>query len=107
MGSMKDLLGDTPYSARYPNAPGYTEPTTSKAAAVAMKSRANTLRDQVLALLATKPVTVHEAADILNVTVPAVQPRFSELRAAGKIEATGERRKNSSGMSASVWRAKP
>jgi len=37
--------------------------------------------------------------------VPAVQPRFSELRALGSIVDTGERRQNDSGRNAIVWRA--
>ena len=32
------------------------------------------------------------------------RPRVAELKAMGKITATGERRRNESGMSASVWR---
>lgn len=95
-------FGDTPY----PERPGFTEPTTSREAAVKMTSRAETLRAKVIEHLKVKPSTVHQTAVALEVTIPSIQPRFSELRKIGKIEATGERRKNESGMSAAVWRLK-
>lgn len=100
MGSMKDLLGDTPY----PESPGYRDHGTSKAAAISMKESAGALQVKVLAVLRDTPSTVHETAARLHKTVPSIQPRFSELRAMGKIDKTGERRKNESGQSANVWR---
>ena len=103
MGGMKDLFGDELVS--YPKRPGYTEPTTSKDAAEAVIETAETLRAKVLEALRVSPATVHEMAARLDKTVPSIQPRFSELRASGKIEPTGKRRPNASGMSAHVWRA--
>jgi hypothetical protein len=35
----------------------------------------------------------------------SIRPRVAELKAMGKITPTGDRRRNESGMSASVWRA--
>lgn len=113
MGSMKDdaFGGDLfsyrppPVAAQYPHAPGFRDPSTSREAAVKMKSRAETLRDKALELLRDHPagLTVHEAAALAEVTVPAIQPRFSELVAMGKIKRSDERRRNASGMSAAVW----
>jgi hypothetical protein len=40
----------------------------------------------------------------LNLSVLSVRPRVSELKRTGKIKQTGARRKNESGMTATVWR---
>lgn len=101
MGGMKDLFGDTPY----PASPGWKEPTTSRAAATAIASTADTVRASVLAHIKSTASTADETATALNLSVLTVRPRLSELRKAGSIEPTGERRKNASGMSAAVWRA--
>jgi hypothetical protein len=37
----------------------------------------------------------------------SVRPRISELNRTGKIKQTGARRKNESGMTATVWRIAP
>lgn len=100
MSGMKDLFGDTPY----PDKPGWREPETSKDAAAAIAPIAGTLRAAVLAQLRARPGTVHEVAALLGYSVPAVQPRFSELRAKGLIVPTGIRRPNASGVRAHVWR---
>lgn len=104
MSGMKDTLGDTPYA--YPRSPGHRNQPTSRAAAGKMKSRAATLREKVLCLLAEHPagLAVHQAAEIANCTVPAIQPRFSELRALGDIKDSGRRHTNKiSNTSAAVW----
>lgn len=92
----------------YPEHPGAKVAGTSQDAADNMAEIAPTLRDQVLRLVfLSGGITTDEAADRLNVSVLAVRPRFSELRTMGKIEQTGERRTNASGMTANVWRIKP
>ena len=95
----------------YPDGlPGWTEPTTSRMAAKAMRSRAATLREKILELLGMHPagLTPDEASGLLNETVLAVRPRFVELgpKHMGLIEKTGTRRTNDSGMSATVWRVR-
>lgn len=65
-----------------------------------------TLRQVVMNLLKKHPdgLTVHEAAEIAGVSVPSIQPRFSELRKAGAIRDSGLRRFNKvSGRRAAVW----
>lgn len=89
----------------YPNAPGYRREGTSRLAADAVKPRAASLRDKVLALLKRDAMTADEAAACLNVTVLACRPRFSELLRMGLIYATGRTRPNASGKEAVVWRA--
>lgn len=103
--SEQPTLFDWEPPLRYPHRPGWRDHSTSREAAMKMKSRAETLRDKALDLLRANPggLTVHETAALAEVTVPAIQPRFSELVAMGKIKRSGERRRNASGMSAAVW----
>lgn len=93
--------------ATYPEAPGFKERGgTSEEAAAAIESHAHTLRGRVWRLFdAGQELTADEIAALLNETVLAVRPRVSELRKSGRIEPTGERRENASGMRAWVWRA--
>jgi predicted ArsR family transcriptional regulator len=92
----------------YPNHPGFKASGTSQDAADNMAEHAPTLRERVESILRKwGAMTTDEVAGVLGVSVLAVRPRFSELMKMGKIEQTGERRKNASGMSASVWRIKP
>ena len=92
----------------YPDAPGYRELDTSRKAAESMADSAPRLRLQVLDLVRRTPggLTPDEAADRLQLSVLSVRPRFTELSATGQIEDTGQRRKNASGRSAKVWRAR-
>jgi hypothetical protein len=91
----------------YPHAPGYKVSGTSRDAAVAVIDRACTLRERVYDVLVYSPSTADECAAMLGESVLSIRPRLSELLRMGKIENTGLRRKNASGHSASVWRARP
>ena len=88
----------------YPNSPGAKGPDgTSQAAANAMRPSVSHLRRLALRTLGQLgAATVLEAVPIAGVTRESLQPRFSELRAMGLVEATGERRRNPSGKSAAV-----
>jgi predicted ArsR family transcriptional regulator len=91
----------------YPDVPGFKVSGPSEQAAGAMgKSTANKMRAAVLAQFAQYPggATADEVARDLNLSVLSVRPRVSELNRTGKIEQTGARRKNESGMTATVWR---
>jgi FaeA-like protein len=90
----------------YPDAPGFKVSGPSEQAAEAMGSTANKRRAAVLAQLAQYPAgaTADEIAKDLNLSVLSVRPRVSELKRTGKIKQTGARRKNESGMTATVWR---
>lgn len=89
----------------YPEKPGFKAQETSAQAAVEMDVRSELLRNRIIMLICGgHTVTADEAAKILGESVLAIRPRFSELRAQGRIEDTGERRKNDSGKSAIVWR---
>jgi predicted ArsR family transcriptional regulator len=64
------------------------------------------MREAVLAQIAqySGGATADEIAMDLNLSVLSVRPRVSELNRNGEIEQTGTRRKNESGMTATVWR---
>lgn len=93
------------YAERYPEAPGYKDPDTSKEAAESMKPSAGILRAKCLEALRSGPATADEIAERLGLSVLSARPRFSELLREGKIEDTGERRVNASGRRAKTWRA--
>jgi hypothetical protein len=75
----------------YPDAPGFKVSGPSEQAAEAISGTANKMRAAVLRQFA-----------ILSVL--SVRPRVSELNRNGEIQQTGARRKNESGMTATVWR---
>src|SRR3977135_527671 len=94
----------------YPDAPGFKVSGPSEQAAETMGSTAKKRGAVVLAQVATYPggATADEVAKDLNLSVLSVRPRVSELNRNGKIKQTGARRKNESGMTATVWQiAKP
>lgn len=97
----ESAYGDTP-------APGWKEPTTSRAAAMAMSGRAPHLRDEVLRVVSDAGdagLTADEAAKLLGKTPFAIRPRLTELgpKYMKKLRPNGARRKNDSGHSAIVW----
>jgi predicted ArsR family transcriptional regulator len=92
----------------YPDAPGFKVSGPSEQAAEAMGGKAK-MRAAVLAQIALHAggATADEIAKDLNLSVLSVRPRVSELNRNGEIEQTGARRKNESGMTATVWRIAP
>ncbi len=90
----------------YPDAPGFKASGPSEQAATAIGTTASKLRAAVLAQFAAYPsgATADEVAKDLNLSVLSVRPRVSELKRLGQIRETGGRRKNQSGMTATVWR---
>jgi predicted ArsR family transcriptional regulator len=90
----------------YPDAPGFKVAGPSEQAAEAMGSTTNKMRAAVLAQFAVYRggATADEIAKDLNLSILSVRPRVSELKRTGKIKQTGTRRKNESGMTATVWR---
>ena len=93
----------------YPDDPGFKVSGPSEQAAEAITGTANKMRAAVLAQLAQYPggATADEIAKDLDLSVLSVRPRVSELNRTGKIKQTGARRKNESGMTATVWRIAP
>lgn len=93
-------------SAVYPVAAGSKgRDGTSQDAAKAIQSRVGHLRCRAMEALASLGcATVLEAIEAVGGTRESLQPRFSELRKLGLVEATGERRPNPSGKMAAVLR---
>jgi predicted ArsR family transcriptional regulator len=95
--------------SQYPQLPGWKEPTTSREAALAISVDAKNLRDRVFKLLQSlapdEDLTADQIAIRLQRSPLSVRPRVSELAAAGKVQRTGNRSKNESGMTAHRWRA--
>jgi hypothetical protein len=90
----------------YPDRPGFKDEGTSAEAARRVSGYSPQMRRMVLAKLREFPagLTADELATALNLSPFSARPRLSELKRLGEIEASGERRRNASGMSASVWR---
>lgn len=102
---MTELAETRDLPVSYPSAPGWKADGPSREAARQETGRAETLRRRVLeAFEAFGAATADECAEELGESVLAVRPRLSELRAAGKLEDTGQRRRNASGKLATVWR---
>jgi predicted ArsR family transcriptional regulator len=93
----------------YPDAPGFKTAGPSQDAAKAISGKANRMRAAVLAKIAQCPAgaTADEIAHDLGLSVLSVRPRVSELNRSGEIRQTGTRRKNDSGMTATVWQLAP
>jgi hypothetical protein len=105
--SLFPVLGNPAPIARYPHGPGFKRHGTSSAAARHVADTAARLRMDVLREFAAREGTADQIAKRIQRSPLSVRPRVSELSALGKIEPTGERRKNESGMTAAVWRVKP
>lgn len=89
----------------YPVEAGWKEEDTSREAAETVDAVG--LRALVVECLKEPSnllgLTADECAAELELSVLAIRPRFSELRALGVIEDTGDRRLNVSGRWAKVW----
>jgi DNA-binding transcriptional ArsR family regulator len=91
----------------YPRHPGSKQPVdTSAAAASAAAPESEALRAACLSTLRGSELTADEIAERLGRSVLSVRPRVTELKRLGCVEDTGLRRKNVSGKSAAVVRAK-
>lgn len=78
---------------------------TRRAAFHAIMPTARTLRDRCVEVLADMgPMTADEVAAVLGKSVLSIRPRMTELANDNKIEPTGDRRENTSGREAVVWR---
>lgn len=101
-GDVNDLFS---HAEQYQE-PASSAPGTSEDAAKAIKPRVADIHRRILAAIELCAMTPDQCAEALSMTVLAVRPRFTELSAWKLIEKTGERRKNSSGQKANVYRLK-
>jgi hypothetical protein len=94
----------------YPDGPGSKTSGTSRDAAKAIAAGSADVREQVYAAIAAAEpfgLTADQAAAAVERKPSYVRPRCSELIAAGRIVASGARRRNESGLSANVYRIVP
>lgn len=101
----ESYLGDRPY----PESPGFREPTTARDAARAVAPGAAEGRERVFGAIrasGSAGLTADEAAASVGRTPAYCRPRVCELFKAGRLIPTGERRRNETGLSAKVWRAR-
>ncbi|HEX2114214.1 MAG TPA: hypothetical protein VHM01_07395 [Alphaproteobacteria bacterium] len=91
---------------RYLRSPGHRGVQTSAQAAAKTAPRLTAAHRRIIALLTQHPagLTADEIAQHLGWAVLFARPRVTELNKLGKIVATGEKRRNVSGMNAKVWR---
>lgn len=104
MSKIAEAMNPEAYGVTYPRSPGSKRTDTSRSAARSVAGSAQAMQARVLDLLRLQDMTTDEAAAELGASVLAIRPRFSELRAIGKIIDSGKRRRNESGRSAIVWR---
>ena len=90
----------------YQNNVGYKKRRTSYEAGVSMKNKRLTVREKCLQVLRNKGsygATPDEVAQLLNIPITTVRPRFSELVNMQLIVDLKQTRKNESGKNAIVW----
>lgn len=101
---MQQSLFDDPRLAEtYPNAPGYSNPTTSQAAAASMDQHMSRLQKQVYEAIAARPRTARELEDDLGMRPQTVTARIRELVLLKKVKDSGEKRLTDSNRQAIVW----
>lgn len=76
----------------YPDAPAYQGGDTSHEAATFMAGKTPLLQSQVIRALRMRPMATFQIAAVIGRSYRSVQPRTSELRLAGRIEDSGERK---------------
>ena len=92
-------------ATKYRNYPGAKVAGASQDAADDISEHAETLRDRVDKLFSQHDgLTADECAEQLGLEIWFVRRRLSELRRMGRIAETDQRRKNRSGMTATVWK---
>lgn len=94
----------------YPDSPGFKAPGPSREAAEKIAPSAQLLRAAVLQKYERRypeGYTADEVAAELKQSILSIRPRVSELHRAGMLIDTLQRRKNESGMTATVWRFVP
>ncbi|MCP5087886.1 MAG: hypothetical protein GY952_13925 [Rhodobacteraceae bacterium] len=93
----------------YPNAAGWKEGDTSRAAAKTIEAsgRGRNLREQCLELFQTGwQGTSEEVSKRLQEHDLSIRPRLSELRGLGLLEPTGEKKRGMFGKDIHIWRLK-
>lgn len=88
-----------------PHSVGYQRTDTSREAAETVAPRQMTIQGAVLAALRIhRNLTADEIAHHINRPYGSVRPRLSELREAGIVTDSGERREGRYGVNMVAWR---
>lgn len=84
---------------------GYQNTDTSRAAAEDIGTKAATIREMVIDSLhkSVLPLTTEEIAVAIRLPYRTVQPRLSELRAAGRVKDSGLRKRGTFGKNIIAW----
>lgn len=93
---------------KYPETPGYSNPSTSKDAAKSMERKASALRLRVLAELQVRGdtgATCDELERALQLSHQTASARLREMALAKSIVDSGAKRATRSGRKAIVWHA--
>ena len=89
-----------------PSQPGGDAPNCSQEAAEAVPERLGRLQRlsiEAICAAAFEGLTAHETSLATGFDRSAIQPRISELRRRGLVIASGKRRRNPSGKTATAW----
>ena len=97
----------TKINPSYPEAPGYKNESTSKAAAESIKPRTKKLEERVLDVIRSFPFgcSPERVCEELEENILSVRPRFSQLKAKGLIEDSGRRDRTLCGKQSIIWLA--
>lgn len=99
-----DLFGPRPPA--YPNAPGWSEPTTSKAAAVSIRPHVTPLQTKIVAFLIEQRETGATYTEIMagcSLSAPTVCGRMVELINAKRVKIAAQQRRTPSNRLARVY----
>lgn len=100
---MDDLFSHA--EKHFPAAPGYSNDSTSKAAAKSMQPHMGRIQQQVFDRIKAVPSTAREVEDALGLRTQTVTARIRELVLDGKVRDSGEKRLTDSNRKAIVWKA--
>lgn len=85
----------------------YSEPTTSRDAALAIAGDLNRIESIVYAEIRSRGengATPHEVAEACGMSINTVRPRITEMQKRGELREAGKKRRTPSGRWAKAWR---
>lgn len=101
----RERLSPKPQDFRVENNFRAAGPSSVAAASAAEGARLNDLHRTIWRALSVKPRTADEIAGDLNLVLNTARARITDLRNAGWIRDTGDRRATEAGRAATVWEA--
>lgn len=91
----------------YPQTPGFAKDRPTSRVAAEKVKRLTRMQMIVVEALTVRPMTDYEICDHVGLPMNRIQPRRSELSAAGQVIDTGDTRETPYGKQAVVWDLKP